>query len=116
MKRLMAYMQILEMYKLSIWRKIIRWVVYLMSKRTNVDYLSNYLSIDQNERVEKILPKVPFFKAILEDTKNMSDDLMMYVAEIIDYYSDESAVYEASLIEQMSENKKRILKTRIQES
>lgn len=99
-------MQILEMYKLSIWRKINRWVVYLMSKRTNVDYLSNYLSIDQNERVEKILPKVPFFKAILEDTKNMSDDLMMYVAEIIHYYSDESAAYEAALIEQMSENQK----------
>lgn len=82
--------------------------MYLMSKRTNVDYLSNYLSIDQNEQVEKILLKVPFFKAILEDTKNIGDELVMYVAEVIHYYSDEAAAYEAVLIEQMSETQKNL--------
>src|SRR5690625_4721858 len=98
MKRQMAYMQILQICKLSIWRKINRWEMYLMTKRTNVDYLSNFLSIDKNEQVEKILLKVPFFKTVLKDTKIISDELMMYVAEVIHYYSDEAAAYEAALI------------------
>src|SRR5699024_2318043 len=86
--------------------KINRWVVYLMSNQTNTDYLSNYLSIDQNEQVEALLPEVPFFKSFLDNTATVSDELNSYIAEIMYYFSDEAANYEAALIQKMTEHQK----------
>ena len=77
-----------------------------MSNQTNTDYLSNYLSIDQNEQVEAILPEVPFFKWFLDDPAIVSDELIGYIAEIMYYFSDEAANYEAALIPKMNEHQK----------
>src|SRR5699024_10814335 len=77
-----------------------------MSNQTNTDYLSNYLSIDQNEQVEAILPEVPFFKWFLDNPAIVSDELIGYIAEIMYYFSDEAANYEAALIQILTEYQK----------
>lgn len=77
-----------------------------MSNQTNTDYLSSYLSIDQNEQVEAILPEVPFFKWFLDNKAPASDELIGYIAEIMYYFSDEAANYEAALIQKMTEHQK----------
>lgn len=77
-----------------------------MFNQKSMDYLSGYLAIDQNEQIEAILPEVPFFKWFLDDPAIVSDELIGYIAEIMYYFSDEAANYEAALIPKMNEYQK----------
>lgn len=77
-----------------------------MSNQKNENYLSSYLATDPKEQIEAILPEVPFFKGFLNDSAIVSEELIGYIAEIMYYFSDEAANYEAALVQNMTEHQK----------
>lgn len=80
-----------------------QWRECKMTNQKNANYLLKYLEIDPREQIEAILPEVPFFKWLIDSTATVSDELIGYIAEIMYYFSDEAADYEAALIRKMTE-------------